>query len=416
MEDFCKHCTDTRPNITYLAIGSAYSQYGGYQQHPPFLEKIIMNNPEFNVQIILIDPLIENPPEISNFFGLKKFDDSLYGKHNMNVNIVKEYFNFQELMSNTDINQNIPKQFMVSLINRTIMAVQENPFNTYLLFVHDFSGHNISKVSDHIFELYNNSDADIKDILKKNVLIDINNRIDAGCIVDMNSKFFHPLLIKKLSGALQIFNPFVLDDFELYTILLQKYKNNDIKLLTLHAINYKLNHFVNDILPIYRRIRMMLDNRPQGSPDPTEILNIRTHYLLSGIDIDPSSLCYPHKNYVIAQKTTLNLLNYLIFITGYLNFFKKGLIRNELFGDFIDLCNSSYISDPYKLIPIYRSCQKKLELFIHNLDPSEYVSELNNYCVEYTCIHKKLPFFMEILMQTDQQLVNTKDTSIIIEV
>lgn len=383
MEEFIKYCTDTRPNITYLAIGSAYSIYGGFQQHPPFLEKIILQNQDFNVQIILIDPMMENPPEITKHFGIYKIEENWYGNDNLSVHIIREKFFLNNILNNC-VSPDISTNLLNSLINRTIMAKQINPNNTYLLFVHDFTGCRIDIVSDRIHELYKNQDETIYYLYKKNILIDLNNKIDSGCFVDMNSIYFHPQLLRNSHNAFEIFNPYMLTDFELYSIILQNYKNPNFKLLLMHSLNHRFNYFANNMLVSYRQIRMAFDKKIHPNIEIPEM-----KFLLENIN-------FTHPNHDMIQIITGKLLKYLESIIGYLNLFGAG---NNFFDEFINMCKNMYIQDYYQLTIIFNKCKKNMEVFISNINPNDYYVELNHYSVQYVQKYKKLPLFMEILLQ-----------------
>ena len=261
MENFITICNDFKPNITYLAIGSAYSIQGGPQQHPPFMEKLMLYHPEFSFEIILLDPLLENPPEITTYYKLKMFDSDWFGNENLSVHIIKESFSFQNILENI-ADTTHSKKLLTTLIDRIINSKNENPTETYLLFVHDFSGNHISKLSDICWTWYHSTSPDIQHLYQKNILIDVNNKINTGCFVDMNSIYFFPKLIKNSLGALEIFNPFTLNDFDIYKTMIQKkYNNTKIKKLLLLSITQKLNSFSNEILPLYRQIIIALQNK-----------------------------------------------------------------------------------------------------------------------------------------------------------
>ena len=448
MEDFYKYCADIRPNITYLAIGSAYSTDGGCQQFPPFLKKIISKNPEFkfSIQIILVDPLLEDPPEIVKHLDIRLIDKDWYGNKYLNIHAIRQNFSFDSIIENSDDNS-FSKQFLLALIDRTIAANNENPRNTYLLFVHDFSGNCIDKLSDNIACTYKELGS-VFNVFKKNVLIDLNNKINSGCFVDMESIYFHPQLIMNSLGALEIFNPFLLDDFEIFSISIQQYKNPTPKLLVVHAIMHRLNEFANNVLPYYRQIRMILERKTTGIN--LNLDDLKFHFLLQNININDikmelntssaicgdiasehcsgsrsSAICgdiasepcsgarstswippdlisissISNRRSSIISTLTKNMLEKLKSETEFLNFHKSKNIRHEIFGDFINICNKIYIDDHYQIIPTFRSCQKKLEIFIYNIDPTEHFIELNKYCIKHVIEYGKIPLFIELLLQ-----------------
>lgn len=364
MDDYISICQITKANITYLAIGSAFSFEGGPQQHPPFLEKIISQYQEFTFEIIIIDPLTENPPKITEYYNLESIEPNYYKRNNLIVNVIREKFSF-DFWNSDSKNAQKSKNLLYSLIDRTINSKSENPNETCLLFVHDFTGYYIDKFSDMIWEDYQKKNKITEYFYKKNVLIDINNKIDAGCFVDLNSMYFHPELIVDSHGAIEILNPFLLDDFDIYTLIItsKKYNSSNIEKLLIHVITHRLEDFCNNILPNYRQFRInnvMNDN----------LFRIKTSEMLSK----------------------------LISITKYLDFFSNSL-REEIFGDFINLCKNPIMLNPYDIIKKFIFCQKKLELFLLNLNPNDYYVILNDLAINYVIKNNKFPLFMELLLQ-----------------
>ena len=412
MEQFEQHCTDIRPNITYVAIGAAYSKVGGPQQHPPFLNRFMTENPNFNIQIVIVDPLTENPPEIIQYFPVLHIDKDWYGTDNLNIHVIRKNFDFEIFKKETSniLINNISRKFLFSLINRTIAAKHENPNNTYLLFVHDFSGNAIDMLSDYLGEIYSRLDNSTVQIYKRNILIDLNNKINSGCFVDMYSIYFTPLLFKNSYGALEIFNPFCLHNDELATMLLYKYNNRNIQRLVCHAITHRINKFSTDVLPCYRQVRMFYQKKIPNLPNLAYNQGI-----LTGITLQSITLYAPTN---IISHITHNLLVQLEMVMGFLSFYKK---YDELLGPFISLCNKPALHDPYQIHTIYKECQKNIEKFISEIDPCQYYPLINTYCTQHMLKHGKLPLFMELLLQdknTDvinESTITENDTSIILE-
>ncbi len=373
MDDYTLLSHTIAPNITYLAIGSAYSIDGGPQQHPPFIDKLILEHKDFIFEIILIDPLMENPPEIVKYHGLNsvRLDiDGLntnrldvYEKNNIIVNVMRDKFSF-DFTGEESIDVQKSKKILYTLINRTIRLKNENPFETYLLFVHDFSGYRIDKFSDLIWYDYQKMNNTIKYMYKKYILIDINNKIDASCFVDLNNDFFHPELITDSHGTMEIFNPFLLEDFDIHTILIsaQKFRSSKIKILLLHAITYKLIDFSDNVLCKYRQYRLV-----------------------------------QHDSTALNEKTS-KVIDKLISITGFLDYF-QGSLRENIFRDFIDFVSRPIMENPYEIIKKFVACQKNLESFILNLNSYDYFVHLNDLAINYITVNNKLPLFMMLLLQ-----------------
>ena len=463
MEEFTKHCDDMRPNITYLAIGCAYSQMGGAQQHPPFLEKLLQTNPKFSFQIIILDPQIEDLPEASKYFRLNKIDETWYGKDNLNLHVFKENFVFDQLVNSNNLdpnseniyddissywgdddssngfrliatNDSVPytnrstvstnpsKEFLLQLINRTINAKKDNPQNTYLFFMHDFSGHNIKKFSDDIWKIYGKLSDDVKNIYQKNILIDLSNGVNNGCFVDINSVYFHPILLKTINDSFEIFNPFLLDNFDVYSILLQKYKNPAFKMLVMQMINYNLNTFYSEIVTIYRQIRMILEKNSNISLNVQDI----PKELLIDIDINEVHMALLTKednDDWVVKKMTENMMIEMSSFTGFMQFFKKNNIRNELFSEFIEICKQKEIIDHYQITQIYKNCQDKLNIFVYSVNTADYLSELTTHSVQFTIKHKKMPLYMELylldsmpnIIETCKKQITVNNTSVIVD-
>jgi hypothetical protein len=363
MDCFIGNCLLNKPNITYVAIGSAYSAHGGPQQHPPFIEKLMVKHPEFSFEIVLIDPLIENPPEIVKHYGLSLNENGHYSKNNLQVSVIREKF-YYEINANNYVDTINSKNLLYSLINRTINLKNENPTNTFILFVHDFSGYEISKLSDLFWQEYKEKDDVVKYLYQKNILIDINNKIDEGCYVDLKSIYFHPELIIGSGGGYEIFNPFYLNDFDIYTLSVQKYNSTNIKQLIIHALMCRLTNFSKNILPYYRQQRIIYE-----------------------------------KNIVMTKKITNEIFSQLKLITSFLDFFPNTKIAEEIFAEFNNFCNKNILENPYDIIQKFDICKEKLKVFILDLDPINYNLHLNDLAIEYVVTNKKLPLFIELLLQ-----------------
>ena len=90
------------------------------------------------------------------------------------------------------------------------------------------------------------------------------------------------------------------------------------------------------------------------------------------------------------------MLNEIIY---FLIFFDRTELRDNLFGAFYDLCNNIHISDYYQIETVFKVCQQALEMFLSDLDSTEYYTEINNYTIQHVIEHRKLPLFMELLLQ-----------------
>ena len=393
MEDFAKNCNDIKPNITYLAIGCAYSDQGGLQQHPPFLSDLIARHPEFSYQIILVDPWLEDTPEIASTYNLKKIDDNWYGRDNINVHAIRECFEFDKVLVQ---NHAISRNFLFELINRTIRAKHQAPGNTYLFFMHDFSAYHISEFADKVYAFYQK----FNEILyRKNILIDLNSKLDPACFPDMNKFYFHPKLIKSSNGSLEIFNPFLLDDFDIYTIVLQNYHDGIYKLLISHVLNYRLDEFARNVLRVYRQVRTILDNKGEVSLEIEEIPSV----LLEGLDIiEVYTALYVKcdESGLIVLQMTENMLGQLHLIMAFMDFFQTSQdLWDEIFSEFVNECKKKVLDNPYQLTTIFSASQKKLKNFVLTAKPDAYLEELENQTVQYTIKNHRMPLYIQLYKQ-----------------
>ena len=112
---------------------------------------------------------------------------------------------------------------------------------------------------------------------------------------------------------------------------------------------------------------------------------------------------------------TENLLAYLVPNIGFLSFYNN---YEQLFEPFISLCKNPILFNPYQLHNIFRECQKKVELFLSNLDPALYYEQTNTYVVQYIQKNGKIPFFLELLLQVnsfERYAFTENNTNVVIE-
>src|ERR1700733_5695978 len=334
-------CIDVRPNITYVAIGAAYSTEGGMQQFPPFLDNLFKNYIDFTFHVILIDPLIEQVPELVRYVNLSypnknlsKINFNNYSSDNLTVDIIREYFDL-----------------ILSLIERTIYAKKEKYNNTYLLFIHDFSGHQTNILSEYIYNFckINFIEEELK-IYQKNILIDITFASNDCCFPDLKGEFSNPIIINDENNSLFIFNPFMLTPNDLGMMFLFNYSKPVIKNLCLHIIMYKLQQFNTSILNKY-------------------ILS-KSKFLSTDLDKESEIL------FELVRKEL-----------DFLNFYDAEVIDNLMIEFSNQLFNSE---DKFKLQVIFRMMMKKIKLFLSNISFNNYV---NKFIVH---IKKHQPFCLYI--------------------
>lgn len=366
------------PNITYVAIGSAHSITGGPQQNPPFLMQIMENHAEFNFEIILIDPELEEDPEIVKYIPLSKVANNCYSNKAINnsyyvpmkggivVYAIREYFSYKAIIPEISEYQGDKvnsANLLFYLINRTIKAKECSPDSTYLLFVHDFSGRDISKLASAIGDIYRKTIN--YDLFNKNVLIDLNYKLNNGCYIDLNSVYFGPHLINQ-SESLEIFNPFVLSDPDTQEIIKYYESCNRAKILTIHSLMLKWNKYAIDIIPSYRKMRLATDYKQFSYDNIKNIVadNVITTGLCGlEIELAINSSIDSEITTRIIKSLTENLLSELLNMTKFYDF--NGKVDN-LFSPFFSICNEIPIKNPYELVSTYKLCQENLTKYLFN--------------------------------------------------
>lgn len=379
-------------NITYLAIGSAYSTTGGFQQHPPFLMDLINDHPALLFNIILCDPNVENPPEVATFYDMDQLGTCAYRKNNIAVSIIKDKFAHEDFMNNENIQSRARASASVSMlcntINDTILAKKIAPQETHLLFVHDFTGRNIGRISDIINDKYAKYDETTWHIYKRCIIIDINNRIEQSCFPNMTDIYFGPLtfVCSRHEGddavVLEIFNQELLSDDEKYTILSHKYADIRYKLFIMKAILYRLGLYARDIISLYRQFRMIL----------VGTLNRQAYHadLIAECCLGRGNGAYN------ARDLTKNLLSELGRLTNFVNFSSphQSVI---LFAEFIAECKKDTIDKPYELINLYEIGLARLLQFVNDL-PNQDCLCIADYFQNYTVTENKVPLYMELAL------------------
>jgi hypothetical protein len=389
MNKFAINCLDFKPNITYVTIGSAYSKDGGFQQHPPFLEWLMKMN-DMSIQVIIIDPLVENPPEIAKTFSLEQLDNNWYGGYGIDVIIIKENFEFDRVTLETPTNFSNSKSLLDALIKRTLDAKLKSPQNTYLLFVHDFSGNDIGKLSDSMTNAYEKSS--YASVYQQNVLIDINFRMGPSCYPNLNDKFFRPIIFKTSENSLEILNLFSLDDNELVSMLFNKCDNLCVKELIVHIVITRLTAFMNNEISIYRQIRLYLE----GVNKSMFIDSFGTG-ILTGISDMQIILSLMNK------QASINIINeltsrLLIRLDSRCKMFETLGVYEKLFGSFLNYLKNP-ISNFYELSNIFRSCLENTREFLLTFDTNKYSTWINDYVSDYMFKNKRIPLFMEFTSQ-----------------
>lgn len=249
-EPLLSHINSNPMKLTYIGIGAANNKS---QQLPQYLLKYCNH---FNFRIIIIDPLINNIPDIlnNNLYLYEKINH--FVSDNLIINFFKIYphnnnnfIEFITIKAYADIdynNFNNNEHFYVKLIN--IILQQNN-----ILLLTDYTGcnsitlHNIlfSKVSPELKQQFNDS-----------ILLDTTYGRDLGCNFDLNNEFNHPIITFN-NNHLKIYNlvSLPLNHYQQYinqsicalygTEYEHKFKHHQMQSIKYHIDHFKNNNFVN---------------------------------------------------------------------------------------------------------------------------------------------------------------------------
>jgi hypothetical protein len=236
--------------ITYLAIGSFYSNLGGCQQYPPFLANLMDANPSWHLNIILVDPVLENPPHITTILTPQL-------SNRITLGVSRRLFCHQLIDDQTKFG----KREVDYLVNRTL----NSPIPS-LLLVHDFTGYSNSILSAVFRHTYG-----MNSFYRQRCLVDIGYGEETGCFFDMRPDIFSPLIYlspqiidNQITPAPCIFDPHYLTRQEIVSIMLQRPSNPIISKaqhLIWNCINRSFDH-LRESLAHYRYFRLeLVDNR-----------------------------------------------------------------------------------------------------------------------------------------------------------
>lgn len=465
LQKLTAHLFDSRPNITCVFIGSAYSEHGGYQQFPPFLSKLYLQFANFSYQIILVDKFMEPIPKIVELCDLKKIDTDWYGKNNITVNVINENFDFDEFLfsersdtilvpkstpivpnstfitskpvstshqtinppinmipkkfnkighvsvnsnslTNCTVKTNFSKEFLKTLINRTIENKKNNSDKTFLLFVHDYSGHGIFDFSEKVFLEYKNSDKNTIEIYKKNILINLStSKKHLGCFPDLTSPEMHPILFND-NDSLSIFNPSFIDEQDLIVFYGYKWNYSCIPEMIEPVIMSNLTKFVSNITSFRQTLMFIRGHGICIDMVPQYTKNIRTCDLM---EIRKSDT----RIHLFITDIKTQLLTELTSIISVFEFFKECCGK---FDEFYSYCSGD-ISEPYKLLDVFNSCRKNLKLALDDLQNKNNGFLINNYIQHYVIINKSIPPILEMIMYDNTFVKSqTKSSAEVVEI
>ena len=251
--------TESKP-IVFISIGSAAlmkqnnvleSKYN--HQYPPCIQKLeSLNRPIF---IVLIDPVLEDPPHISLNHMVNTDYNNKYNNKKLHVFSIRKSVKYIGTpYYYTDEIDDITECFL--MINNISMQ------NDWLTIVHDFSGRNIN-ILTHLFNIRAN-----------NIIYGIDMGESNGCYINLDSPIYDLLLGNK------IFNPHSCNIEFIQTLM------NDCDPTSQYIIKQKLNlytksffnFFSKHVLTIFRQLHLICVDCKQIILNPSEYIYLQNKY------------------------------------------------------------------------------------------------------------------------------------------
>lgn len=306
-------------------------------QYPMCLKKICELSDNIHTFIVLIDPMLEDPPRIvrsNKIFSQNKFGDGwivdetykniYYNKSKkMTVYACKYAVTYPgDIWRNNESYKNKlidMKLFFDSLNKKSII-------NNWFSLIHDFSGRPISYLAKYYDKQLGNH--------RNHVIYGLGCRLDSGCYIDLTSNICQ-LVCNITDSGIKAFNPYMYDNCDIYMIRNLMNDNKDNKLIC-DSLNIYVDITVKefwDEFNTFRRICLLRENYMENKMEHMEItdrelthLNIKslvdTRELLNNSKIrELHELCL--KEFTEILGNVLKLLNINM---------KAENIMKELFG------------------------------------------------------------------------------------
>ena len=321
--------------LTYLAIGSSYSDLGGPQQFPPFLKQLMATHPDWHLNLVLVDPEIEDPPRAL------ALTQSYHPR--ITITCVRQLFSHQLL---DDVAQ-FGKREVDYLIRRTLES-----HLPCLLLVHTFTGYSNETLSTTFRTTYSGDP-----LYSQRCLVDIGYGEETGCFFDMSLERFSPLLytiqLPRKAPYLAVFDPRSLNNHEIMVFVYHSPNNPTMtraRDLVWGLLNRRLIAFETE-LSHYRYYRL--------SPGRAELHQRNSRLFVNGLEQAQVHLTFQ------------SCLEELTFFEP-----DRQIIQTFL----TYLTQSSF--DPYSLIAEYRTMVDRLRNFFHSPHSPHLVMSSLSQCLE----------------------------------
>ena len=234
--------------IIYVAIGSASCllekriddlKMEDRQQFPPFMQKIHRDNPNLRITLVLIDPMLTDPPYcVERQLDCKRVSDYHYSSETINVYAFRESCSYYD----GDYGQDIRPSF-----RKLITYCQNNPV---IAFVHAFSGREMSDLRENLMGK--------NPYLQEKIMFGIDFGQDGGCYIDLMNPTNHPLL-ESDGGQYTIFNPSSIPNTSL--VSMYHCTDNNIKRMQIKRVIDNIYLSFKTTISTYRMVKYQSEHK-----------------------------------------------------------------------------------------------------------------------------------------------------------
>ena len=235
------------PICIYFASGSAAATLNdnglvddeNYQQYPKFIRELL-NKYLVKLYIILVDPILENPPYIvrdKTFgFDFQEHSQNKYIYNNITIYCVREYVYIEGQIFNDNY---------INITNDLYKLNELCKQESILMFYYDYSGKDVKEVA----ELY---DIQVKPYLD-HIIYGLGSRTVIGCYVNLNDDIsqFAYKLVERNRKMIKVFNVYNILYNNVYEDIRQSIEDfgygyiNIIEKHITSVINYNIYNFKN---------------------------------------------------------------------------------------------------------------------------------------------------------------------------
>ena len=267
--------------IVYLAIGSAHHmariingeriieiQYD--QQYPMFLRKLQKKYPDYNIYIILIDPMLEIPcftvsRKIND--GINQIDDMW--DHDERYNNIYHHLidkvhilEFKNSVKYGKYDFDHPDPTLIYINSQLDILINISMIHKWFLIIMEYTGRNLNR----LVSSYDNMIGPEKD----HIFFGLPTRIEGGCYINLEDSI-NSYVTNMEKGYLTAFTPFNYNDAQILD-LYHKYNKLDdedsqiISKQIYQSFKIVVQTYKDNVLALFRRMRTHKIEREIGKP------------------------------------------------------------------------------------------------------------------------------------------------------